>query len=300
MIGALISVRGQALILASVVVLIGAILGSTFFRASTTDYSRTPVLFVHGHGLTSADWNPLLHKLKRSGYPSTYLSAIDIRPSRMANVEAAEYFVAPGVEELLSRANATAKLAGLEIVHERVDIVAHSMGAVSSRWYVAKIAPQRVRTWISVAGANHGTNALCEHIDEGAMEMCPAFARSRDDSEIQIDLNGNIAELQDESPYGLGIDPDGAPSISPDPLRHILYLTVRIDPDEWIIPAESAVLAGAGGVLLNLPLKLSIEETSPGNFLLQQHTDHMGMLKDKNFLQLMEFLLLARDSYVSD
>ena len=53
------------------------------------DYTRTPVLFVHGHGLSSADWRPLIEHLTRIGYPREYMYGVDIVPNTMANVPAA-------------------------------------------------------------------------------------------------------------------------------------------------------------------------------------------------------------------
>lgn len=288
--------RWQFSFIAGVVALSAILLVSQRTRQpAVADFQRTPVLLVHGHGLTSADWDSLRLYLHGMGYPPQYLYALDIRPSRMANATAAEQFVAPGVQELLSRAQQAADAAGVNRTIRRVDIVAHSMGSVSTRWYAAKLAPETVRTWISVAGANHGTNALCEHTDDGAAEMCPAFARTRKESAIQTELNGSRKALRDETPFGIGADPDDVPSVVADAARNILYFTVRIDPDDWIIPADSAVLSGTGGIPLKPPHTQSIAETSPGNYLLQQEEDHMSMLDNRDFHRLMDVLLSARD-----
>ena len=133
------------------------------------DYARTPVLFVHGHGLSSADWRPLIEHLAVSGYPREYLHAVDIVPNTMANARAATSVIAPEAEALLARAEAAARRAGYSgKVSRRLDIVSHSMGVVSSRWYAAKLRPDLVRTWIGLAGANHGTQALCPFRDEAS------------------------------------------------------------------------------------------------------------------------------------
>lgn len=263
-------------------------------QADAADYSRTPILFVHGHGLSSNDWRPLIAYLARRGYPPEYLSALDIRPSRMANIEAAEAFIAPAVESLLRQAASAADQAGHGRRFERVDILAHSMGAVSSRWYATRLRPDRVRTWIAIAGANHGTNALCNHSDPGAAEMCPAYARSAADSRVQAMLNGVPGAAVDESPYGVGRDPGGIDRIPPDADRSIHYLTVRVEPDEWIIPGESATLAGAGGVTVDIPSASDIRETSPGNFRTYRDLDHMTILDDPAVHRLcFELLSLA-------
>lgn len=261
----------------------------------TKDYTRTPVFFVHGHGLYPENWRHLIAYLKQRGYPDEYLYAVTISPNRMANIAAAETLLAPAVEEFLERAVAVAKENGATRLPDKVDIVAHSMGAVSSRWYAAKIKPERVRLWIGLAGANRGSNALCEHRDDGAKDLCPAYAQSPDESFVQVELNGTKQAPRDETPFSAAADPEGSPRIAPDRGRNIVYFTVRIDPDEWIIPADSAELSGAGGVNIELPSR--VRETSPGNFLLTgSGVDHMSMLYDDALLALVGRLLSAQTS----
>src|SRR5882672_10724546 len=137
------------------------------------DYARTPVLFVHGHGLSSADWRPLIEYLAANGYAREYLHGVDIVPNTMANAEAARSVIAPAADSLLARAKSAAQRAGYRgELPRRLDVVSHSMGAVSSRWYAAKLRPDLVRTWIGLAGANHGTESLCSWRDEASREMC--------------------------------------------------------------------------------------------------------------------------------
>jgi len=186
------------------------------------DYARTPVLFVHGHGLSSADWRPLIEHLAVTGYPREYLHAVDIVPNTMANVRAATSVIAPEAEALLARAEAAARRAGYSgKVSRRLDIVSHSMGVVSSRWYAAKLRPDLVRTWIGLAGANHGTQALCPFRDEASREMCPAFATNARAHPLQVALNGTEAARVDETPYGLGLDRPGVARVPPDSTRSI-------------------------------------------------------------------------------
>jgi hypothetical protein len=166
------------------------------------------------------------------------------------------------------------------------------MGAVSSRWYAVRLAPEKVHTWIGIASANHGTDALCGHHGAGNKEMCPAFASSRAESATQFELNGSKSEPRDESPYGLGADSAGAPRIAPDETRAIRYFTVRIEPDEWIVPANSATLDGAGVDARKGPrLPGDVRATSPGNFLLNRRVDHDGLTNDASVIELTIALL---------
>src|SRR2546425_12768985 len=260
------------------------------------DYSRTPVLFVHGHGLSSADWRPLIAHLTATGYPREYLHAVDIVPNTMANARAATSVIAPEAEALLARAEAAARRAGYSgKVSRRLDIVSHSMGVVSSRWYAAKLRPDLVRTWIGLAGANHGTQALCPFRDEASREMCPAFATNARTHALQVTLNGAEGAWVDETPYGLGLDRPGVPRILADGPRSILYLTVRVEPDSWIRPERSALLDGAGGVPIRVPSGVPVRETSPGNFLFEENVGHDPLLLHPDLLRLVAAMLAARN-----
>jgi hypothetical protein len=66
---------------------------------------------------------------------------------------------------------------------------------------------------------------------------CPGQVRA-----VAIDDAADV----DETPYGIGKDSPGVTSTSPDSNNQILYVTIRTDMDEWISPADSAVLDGAG------------------------------------------------------
>ncbi len=137
----------------------------------------------------------MIEHLVEQGYPREYLHAVDIRPKNASNIRAASDVIAPAVESLLQRAGAAATAHGLQTSPAVVDIVSHSMGAASSRWYAAKISPDRVRVWISIAGANHGSDKLVGYSDPGIREIAPAFAslgaRKRVPDSTQWDPNGS-------------------------------------------------------------------------------------------------------------
>lgn len=265
--------------------------------STATDYSLAPVLFVHGSGLNSGSWKGMMTALQRSGYPHEYLAAIDLVPNDGANARAAETFIAPAVERLLVAAGVAAAGAGYAgSVPERAGLIAHSMGAVSSRWYATRLKPERVSTLITIAGANHGTDALCGYDGVGNREMCPAYAKSPDESEIQYELNGAPGGVVDETPFGPGADPASRRRIPPDNDRAIVYWTIRIEPDEWIKPGHSAVLEGAGRsgeARLQVPAGLATE-TSTGNFLVgSEGKDHDSLPQDADVVALVQQLLRA-------
>ena len=172
------------------------------------------------------------------------------------------------------------------------------MGAVSSRWYAAKLRPDLVRTWIALAGANHGTQALCPFPDEASREMCPAFATKARRQAVQVALNGADGSSVDETPYGLGPDRAGVLRIAPDTTRGVLYLTVRVEPDKWIQPERSALVDGAGGVPIQVPAGVPVRETAPGNFLFEAPVEHDPLLRHPDLLRLVTAMLAARDGAV--
>ena len=262
------------------------------------DYSKTPVLFVHGAGLSSKTWNKMIKYFISIGYPSEFLHAVDLMPRYGSNKRAATEFIKPEAEKLLQRAMQAIQKANYSgEAPKKLDIVSHSMGAVSSRFFTTKIHPARVRTWISIAGANHGTNALCplSNNGEGSREMCPAFAPSTEESDIQAVLNGTPNEPIDETPFGIGYDEKRVRRIPPDETRNILYLTVRIEPDRWIKPEQSAILDGAGSVSISIPPEFPIKETSPGNYLFEKKVGHDPLPRNSNLIRFVALLLSTRD-----
>jgi len=244
--------------------------------------SYVPILFVHGTGMTSGTWNQMRDHLLSKGYPPDYLLAVDLLPRDGDNVRAARRYIEPAVEKLLQAAHEIS--AGRAA--KKVDIVAHSMGAVSARWFAVKMQPEQVRTLITLAGANHGTNALCGYPGYGERQMCPAFATRS----VQSDLNGVPDIPRDETPYGVGEDPQRVNSVLPDSSREILYVTLRIDPDEWIVPADSALLSGAGGI--EVPFRhAEFRQTSAGNWLYSGEADHDLLPRDAAVIEWVAVLL---------
>lgn len=256
------------------------------------NYKHAPVLFVHGSGLSSSSWGAMIAAFLKNGYPRKYLSAIDLLPRDGDNITAARY-ISGQAKKLLKQSQSVYQQKNCPGAGPvKIDIVSHSMGAVSSRWYVTKIAPQTVRIFISLAGSNHGTNALCGRAGKGDQQMCPAFARDTAASSFQIQLNGSLQEPIDETPYGLGADPASVQSVKPDANRNIIYYSVRLEPDRWITPSNSAVLEGAGGLLLNFD-QFPVRQTSAGNLVFTANTSHDELPAHNKLIELVYYILSA-------
>lgn len=260
---------------------------------SSADYTKTPAFFVHGHGMGAGSWETVISFFLRCGYPKEFLKAIQLQPNVGANIPAAEKQIAPAIEDFLRRVNELLTERNISIpLKTKVDLISHSMGSISARWYAAKVKPERVRVWLSIAGANHGTDILCRWSDPGARDLCPAYAKSPQQSLVQFLLNGQpkFADT-DETPYGIGEDFPGVIKVHPDGPRKILYISIRTSPDQWIKPEDSPILEGAGGVPLQWPVSIRAKETSAGNILMTNKVDHDGMLSDTETMELVKLIL---------
>jgi pimeloyl-ACP methyl ester carboxylesterase len=263
---------------------------------TVTDLTRTPVFFIHGLGVSETVWDGMIAYLHNSGYPPQFLRTIQLFPGDGSNIDAAEKQIAPAVEKFLEDVNSFIVSSNPEIPKKgKIDLVSHSMGALSSRWYAAKVRPDRVRTWISLAGANHGSNAACRFLGkwgQGGEDLCPAFATNEGESRVQFVLNGapRLADV-DETPFGIGSDSPGARAIVPDTARKIFYVTIRTVNDKWIVPGESAILDGAGGLPIPIPNGLSATERPAGNIRMENGVLHDPMLWDPSVMRLVRTIL---------
>jgi hypothetical protein len=63
-----------------------------------------------------------------------------------------------------------------------------------------------VRIWLSLGGANHGSNVLCGWSEPGAQDLCPAYAKNPKESFVQYLLNGEpyLGDI-DETPMASGL-----------------------------------------------------------------------------------------------
>ena len=257
------------------------------------DYAKTPIFFVHGYGMNATCWKPIISFLMKAGYPKKYLRAIQLRPNNSSNIVASEKQIAPEIEDFLKSINEFVQKKRLNVSSKtKVDLISHSMGALSARWFAAKVRPDRVRLWISLGGASHGSNAECSYAGQGADDLCPAYAKNPKESFIQYTLNGkpHVYDI-DETPYGIGQDSPGVHPIPPVEDRRILYITLRTSPDKWIKPENSPILDGAGSLNITLPENVSAKETSRGNILMTNRVGHDAMLKCPDTMRLVRAIL---------
>ncbi|MGN6256301.1 MAG: lipase family alpha/beta hydrolase [Solirubrobacterales bacterium] len=166
--------------------------------------AQDPILFVHGWNESASLWNTMIGRFEKDGYPKSYLSAYSYNTSQSNKVDA-EKEVKSHVESLLSSTGAT-----------KVDIIAHSMGSLNTRWYIKFLGGEsKVDDWVSLGGPNHGTETANTCTQTSCIEM-------RVGSTFLSELNAG-----DETP---GV---------------VNYGTWWSPCDEIINPDESVILSGA-------------------------------------------------------
>jgi triacylglycerol lipase len=95
---------------------------------------HNPILFVHGYTSNAAAWDTMKARFLADGWESNYLYAYTFSSTTSnANVAAT---ISTRVNEIKAATGAA-----------KVDIIAHSMGSLSSRYYLKNLGPNHGTTW---------------------------------------------------------------------------------------------------------------------------------------------------------
>ncbi|MGY1577915.1 esterase/lipase family protein [Streptomyces sp. MN13] len=118
-----------------------------------------PILFVHGYTGDAGNWNVMADRFRTDGWPSSRLDQWSY-DWRQSNITTAQQLSAE-VDRLLAATGAA-----------RVDIVSHSMGGLSSRYFLKNLGgTSKVDAWVSLGGPNHGTDSANSCFDTSCTEM---------------------------------------------------------------------------------------------------------------------------------
>jgi triacylglycerol lipase len=129
--------------------------------SSSSSFTPTsnPVLFVHGYTGDGSNWNTMAGRFQNDGWPSSHLDQWTY-DWHQSNATTAQQLSAE-VDRLLSATGAT-----------KVDIVSHSMGGLSSRYFLKNLGGgDKVDAWVSLGGPNHGTDSANSCFDTSCTEM---------------------------------------------------------------------------------------------------------------------------------
>jgi triacylglycerol lipase len=168
-----------------------------------TTVTHDPVIFVHGYGRTADDWNFMITHFKAAGWTDAELHTVSYGVLQ-SNVSVAD-LIKTKVDSILANTSAT-----------KVDIIAHSMGSLSSRYYIRNLGGDaKVDAWVSLGGPNHGTTTS----DNCGLTPC---LEMRQNSSFLTALNSG-----DETP------------------GNVRYGTWWSPADQTILPNTSVLLTGA-------------------------------------------------------
>ncbi|MEO8193048.1 MAG: triacylglycerol lipase [Gemmatimonadales bacterium] len=173
------------------------------------ELKHDPILFVHGYLGNTTNWDQMRARFVADGWQDFELYAYNY--SFLASNASSATEIAAQVDDIMRMTGAT-----------KVDIIAHSMGSISSRYYLKNLGgTAKIDAWVSLGGPNHGTDAVenqnCQFVP--CREIVPGSA-------FLTALNAG-----DETP-GL-----------------VRYGTWRSPCDTTINPDESVILSGATNTL---------------------------------------------------
>jgi triacylglycerol lipase len=123
--------------------------------------THDPILFVHGWNASSTTWTTMVSRFKTDGWTSAELVNWSYNYRQSNATTAAQ--ISAKVDSILLATGAT-----------HVDIITHSMGTLSARYYVRNLGGDgKVDALVSLGGANHGTNTAFFCGDTSCGEMRP-------------------------------------------------------------------------------------------------------------------------------
>jgi triacylglycerol lipase len=180
-----------------------AAIAAVLLAAPAAAQANDPILFVHGWNSSASTWDTMVGRFQADGWTAAELRAFSYDTTQ-SNATTADVVAAQAADLRADTGAAT------------VDIVTHSMGGLSSRYYLKNLGGTSfVDEWVSLGGPNHGTNTAFFCGQTSCVEMRPS-------SSFLNALNSG-----DETPGAVN------------------YGTWWSPCDEVINPDESTILSGA-------------------------------------------------------
>ncbi|MHA2247558.1 MAG: lipase family alpha/beta hydrolase [Candidatus Hodarchaeales archaeon] len=201
-------------------------------KSQTSSVNQNPILFLHGWTKYEFDWDKMRLWFQGDGWPETMLYANRFDDtyncSGQTHINHAED-VKDWVDDILTQTGAI-----------KVDLVGHSSGGLSSRYYVKFLnGTDKVDDLVTLASCNHGTT-------HNAAATC--FSTPNDLDLFLIKLNEG-----DETPGGILNDTigDRVDSVLNTTYNgtnvpgNINYTSIYSLDDDLMIPRNSSILEGA-------------------------------------------------------
>ena len=126
--------------------LVAAVCAAGLMGVAAPASANDPVLFVHGWNSNSTTWTTMVNRFAADGWTSAELNNWSYNTSQSNATTASQ--IATKVDQIRAATGAA-----------KVDIISHSMGGLSSRYYLKNLGgDQKVDDWVSLGGPNHGTD----------------------------------------------------------------------------------------------------------------------------------------------
>src|SRR4051794_40990187 len=121
---------------------LAAVLAAALFTLALPGVASAhdPILFVHGWSGSTSTWTTMVSRFQADGWTSGELNNWTYNWHQSNATTAAD--IQAKVNSILAATGAT-----------KVDIISHSMGALSSRYYIKNLGgDQKVDDWVSLGG----------------------------------------------------------------------------------------------------------------------------------------------------
>jgi triacylglycerol lipase len=153
-----------------------------------------PILFVHGYRGNLSTFKTMKAKFEAAGWPKKWLLNWDYEWWK-SNATIAKK-IETKVNELFAKTGA-----------KKVDIISHSMGALSSRYYIKELKGwEKVDDWVSLAGPNHGTTLANKCVYTSCVEMRPGSAFLKNLNTVETPAGPNYGTWRAGSKNGKSCD----------------------------------------------------------------------------------------------
>lgn len=162
--------------------------------------AHDPILFVHGWNSNSSTWTTMYNRFLADGYTAAELNNWSYNYSQSNATTAAE--IQTKVNSILSATGAA-----------KVDIITHSMGGLSSRYYLKNLDSTKVDEWVGLGNPNHGTDTanFCFSTACKEMRIGSAFLASLNAGD---ETPGAVNYREWWSPCDSIINPDTSPPLA--------------------------------------------------------------------------------------
>ena len=180
---------------------VAAMCAAALLGVASPAAANDPILFVHGWNSSASTWDTMVSRFSADGWTSAELNRWSYNTSQSNATTAQE--VASRVSQIRAATGAA-----------KVDVISHSMGGLSSRYYLKNLGGDAsVDEWVSLGGPNHGTDTanFCWSTACSEMRIGSSFLQALNSGD---ETPGAVSYRTWWSPCDSVINPDSSVSLS--------------------------------------------------------------------------------------